>query len=83
VYLSSTLPSLYRPQKAAEIIDRLPQHLVKVGVFVNPTEHTVHHIYEDCRLDTIQLHGDESPEFCRQFPGNRLIKALELKMRRI
>ena len=72
-------PRYIDPQKAAEIIDRLPQHLVKVGVFVNPKEHAVRRIYEDCRLDMIQLHGDESPEFCRQFPGDRIIKALELK----
>ena len=67
------------PQQAGEIIDRLPQHLVRIGVFVNPKEHTVRRIYEECHLDMIQLHGDESPEFCRLFPGDRVIKALELK----
>ena len=72
-------PRYIEPQKAAEIIDRLPQHLVKVGVYVNHKEHLVRRVYENCRLDMIQLHGDESPEFCRQFPGDRIIKALELK----
>jgi phosphoribosylanthranilate isomerase len=72
-------PRYIEPQKAAEIIDRLPQHLVKVGVYVNQKEHLVRRVYENCRLDMIQLHGDESPEFCRQFPGDRIIKALELK----
>ena len=34
---------------------------------------------EYCGLDMIQLHGDESPEFCRQFPSSIVIKAVELK----
>ena len=72
-------PRYLDPQKAAEIIDRLPQHLVKIGVFVNPKEHVVRRIYEECRLDMIQFHGDQSHEFCRQFSGDRTIKALELK----
>lgn len=72
-------PRYIDPQKAGEINRLLPQNLVKVGVFVNPKEQTVRHIYKECRLDMIQLHGDESPEFCRQFPGVRIVKALELK----
>ncbi len=72
-------PRYLDPQKAGEIIDRLPEHLVKVGVFVNETAEEIKRIYECCRLDMIQLHGDESPEFCRQFPRDRIIKALELK----
>ncbi len=72
-------PRYIDPQKAGEIIDRLPQHLVKVGVFVNETTEEIKRIYECCRLDMIQLHGDESPEFCRQFSRDRIIKALEFK----
>ncbi len=72
-------PRYIKPQKAGEIIDRLPQHLVKIGVFVNETSEEIKRIYECCRLDMIQLHGDESPEFCRQFSRGRIIKALDLK----
>lgn len=72
-------PRFIEPQKAREVIDRLPAHLVKVGVFVNANEQLISRIYEDCRLDMLQLHGDETPEFCTQFPSRRLIKALELK----
>jgi phosphoribosylanthranilate isomerase len=67
------------PQKAREIIDRLPDRLVKVGVFVNEKYAVVAKIYEDCCFDMLQLHGDESPEYCLQFPKDRIIKALELK----
>jgi phosphoribosylanthranilate isomerase len=34
---------------------------------------------EYCELDMIQLHGDESPEYCREFSEYRIIKAVELK----
>jgi len=72
-------PRYIDPKKAGEIIDRLPVHLVKVGVFVNEKKETVSSIFEDCRLDMLQLHGDESPEYCRQFPRRLIIKAMELK----
>lgn len=66
------------PQKAGEIIDRLPEHLVKVGVFVNETAEEVKRIFDYCGLDMLQLHGDESPDYCRQFTTGRIIKAMEL-----
>jgi len=72
-------PRHIEPAGARMIIDRLPRPLVKVGVFVNETAAEVKRIYDYCGLDMIQLHGDESPEYCRQFPKDRLIKALDLK----
>lgn len=72
-------PRCIDPQKAGEIIDRLPLHLVKVGVFVNEKEQTLREIFEGCRLDMLQFHGDESPEYCGKFPSRGVIKALELK----
>lgn len=72
-------PRYIDPQKAAEIIDQLPEHLVKIGVFVNEKKAIVRRIFEDCRLDMLQLHGDESHEYCGMFPACQVIKALELK----
>jgi phosphoribosylanthranilate isomerase len=72
-------PRYIEPQKARAIMDRLPQDLVKIGVFVNETTEDVMRIFDYCGLDMLQLHGDESPDYCRQFPANQVIKALELK----
>lgn len=72
-------PRAIDAQKATEIISYLPETLVKVGVFVNAEADLVKRIYDYCRLDMIQLHGDESPRYCQQFPPERVIKALELK----
>ncbi len=72
-------PRFIEPQKAAGISKALPARLVRVGVFVNAKESCVWRTFEDCRLDMIQLHGDESPAYCRQFPKNRTIKAMTLK----
>ncbi|PIH57131.1 phosphoribosylanthranilate isomerase [Paenibacillus sp. LK1] len=36
------------------------------GVFVNPTLEELESIMQISRLDVIQLHGQESPEFCEQ-----------------
>jgi phosphoribosylanthranilate isomerase len=46
-----------------------------VGVFVNSPLETVAHILDFCRLDAVQLHGEETPEFAKRFEG-RAFKAL-------
>jgi phosphoribosylanthranilate isomerase len=72
-------PRFIEPRKAGEIIGALPAHTVKVGVFVNEKERTVRRIFDECGLDMLQLHGDETPRYCRRFEPRFLIKALELK----
>ena len=49
-----------------------------VGVFVNETSDKVNRIAEQCGLTAVQLHGDESPAFCRRIK-RRVIKALRVK----
>ncbi len=69
-------PRYITPETAKHIIENLPHTVIRVGVFVNHEIKAVRDIYEFCGLDLIQLHGDESPEYCGQFPGSILIKAL-------
>jgi len=51
---------------AANIIRQLPPLVTKVGVFVNASEEFIRQAVADCGLDTVQLHGDESPGFCQK-----------------
>ena len=38
----------------------------KVGVFVNASIEEVLHMVDECRLQMVQLHGDETPKFCEK-----------------
>jgi phosphoribosylanthranilate isomerase len=69
-------PRYITPEMAKNIIKNLPHAIIRVGVFVNHEIKAVRDIYKFCGLDLIQLHGDESPEYCGQFPESILIKAL-------
>ena len=69
-------PRHVSPEAAKAIIAELPAEIVKVGVFVNRDAGEVTEIREFCGLDLIQLHGDETPDYCRGFPPEVLIKAV-------
>ncbi len=66
------------PERAKEIIQKIPGSIGKVGVFVNQEIQAVKEIVSFCGLRLIQLHGDESPEYCSQFPGSTLIKTISV-----
>jgi len=50
----------------------------KVGVFVDAPAGFISKAIENCGLDTLQFHGDESPKFCSQF-GLKTIKAFRIR----
>src|SRR2546427_8099895 len=64
---------------AADIIRQLPPFVAKVGVFVNATEETVRRAVGECGIDTLQFHGDETPEFCRKFLPLKIYKAFRME----
>jgi len=49
----------------------IPKSIKKVGVFVNETIENVIDLVLKNELDAVQLHGDETPEFCKEL--NRLV----------
>jgi phosphoribosylanthranilate isomerase len=65
--------------QAAEIVRALPPFVSKVGVFVEPSAGEVHRALAEIGLDTIQLHGEETPEFCHQFAPVKVMKAFRVK----
>lgn len=69
-------PRYLSPEKARELICQLPREVIRVGVFVNESAEKVKEIQASCALDLLQLHGDESPGYCRQFPSSGLIRAV-------
>jgi phosphoribosylanthranilate isomerase len=68
-------PRYISPANAREIINQLPASILKVGVFVNEELQSLLTIASEADLPAVQLHGDESPEYCRQLKEMFVIKA--------
>lgn len=63
------------PRFAAEL-DAIEVSAFRTGVFVNENEGKVKKLIGKCHLDAIQLHGSESPQYCKLFKGKvTVIKA--------
>ncbi len=58
-------PRYIAPQEASDIINKLPGFVDVAGVFVNASLKQINEIISDCQLNWVQLHGDESPKFCK------------------
>jgi phosphoribosylanthranilate isomerase len=54
--------------QAQAITQSLPAFVARVGVFVEQSAAQIQQIAAQAKLTAIQLHGDQSPEFCRQLP---------------
>ena len=52
-------------QATREMLAAVPGHPPAVGVFVNPTLEELDAVLSQVPLAVIQLHGQESPDFCR------------------
>jgi len=64
--------------KAKELAKFVPEGVLKIGVFVDPTIEELEQIVDTVPLDYVQFHGHETPEYIEtcQFPS---IKALAVK----
>ena len=63
----------------AEVPSYLPEHLKKVGVFVDSTLDDILQHISDYQLDIIQLHGQESPDFAKALKPHTIIKAFNIE----
>lgn len=68
---------------AQELVAVLPPFVFAVGVFVNDDIKNVVKIAEKLHLSLVQLHGDESLDFCKQvkeaMPEIKIVKAFRLE----
>jgi len=72
-------PRYVAPAVARKIIESLTGDVSCVGVFVNESAPAdVERIALEAGLDAVQLHGDESPEYCQSLRGLKTIKALRV-----
>lgn len=70
-------PRYVTPEASREIINHLPTTILTVGVFVNePSPQSVEDLARRASVTAIQLHGDESPDYCRAIQNRYVIKAL-------
>lgn len=70
------------PKQIQLVIAQLPENIDRIGVFVNATLEEIGQTVTTCGFTGVQLHGDESPEFCHQLrsvlPKIEIIKALRV-----
>ncbi|PSO82890.1 MAG: phosphoribosylanthranilate isomerase [Cyanobacteria bacterium QS_4_48_99] len=65
------------------VVEQLPPSIDRIGVFANTSSDAIEQVVTEAALTGIQLHGNESPEFCAQLrqrlPEIEQIKALKIK----
>jgi len=71
-------PRYVTPSAAATVMSMLPPFVTSVGLFVDATEGKVRDTLANVRLDALQFHGDETPEFCASF-GLPYVRAVRME----
>ena len=71
-------PRYVTPEQAEQIIRSLPPFVTTVGLFVDVARDVVNETVSRCGLDRVQLHGRETPDFCRRIT-RPVIKAIRIK----
>lgn len=71
-------PRFIEMERVKDIIKDLPPFVTTVGVFVDEDADTVNEMAKEIGLHAVQLHGNESPEFCRSIQS-RIIKTFRMK----
>ncbi len=76
-------PRYLNPQQIEKIIQVLPTPIDRIGVFAKASLTEIEAVLTVAQLTGIQLHGDETPQFCAQvkqlWPDLEIIKAFRIK----
>ncbi|MBF0448629.1 MAG: phosphoribosylanthranilate isomerase [Magnetococcales bacterium] len=67
-------------EQAETLSTEIPPFVTVTGLFVNASRLEIERTCRRCRLDLIQLHGDEPPAFCLDQP-RRVIKGIRVDSR--
>lgn len=59
-------PRCVNASQVKEIVAQLPEEVTKVGLFVNEQPESINKLAAESGITLVQLHGDETPEVCRQ-----------------
>ena len=70
-------PRYVEIERALEIVQALPPFINRVGLFVNADSYFIDEVLCEVPLDTLQFHGDETPQECQQY-GLPFMKALRV-----
>jgi phosphoribosylanthranilate isomerase len=72
-------PRYIEPARAAKIIEKLPPLVTVVGVFVNhPDPQNLEDFALSLGLHAVQLHGNETPDYCSMIQRVKVIKAFRV-----
>lgn len=76
-------PRYVTVNQAQQILGKLPPGIQTIGVFADASLETIKQVVLETGFTGIQLHGNESPEFCQAvkqaFPNREIIKALRIQ----
>lgn len=79
----SASPRYVTPEQIRTIVKQLTVSVDRVGVLADATVEAICQIVTEANLNVVQLHGNESPEFCTQLrqllPEVEIIKALRIR----
>src|SRR5688572_10906288 len=72
-------PRCVQPSAASKIIEKLPPFVTVVGIFVNrPDPQALEDFAVSIGLHAVQLHGNETPDYCSMIQRVKVIKAFRV-----
>ncbi len=74
-------PRCLDPARDAGWLRELSGVVPRVAVLVNPTRAQIDRLLADNLADSVQLHGDENPAFCRELASEKIPFAKALRVR--